>query len=198
MEGTIGEIRIFASNFPPRDWMYCQGQILPLNRYTALYAILGTNYGGNGTSTFALPDFAGRVAVGVGLSSASGNQFQIGQVGGAISHTLITSEMPAHNHAGTLSEAPKLMVSAADANLAVAIAGSVIATPGYTVADGFAKTLGFNNATPDTALHADSLKVNNTALTLAQVGGSTPHNNMQPYLALNHIICLTGNFPARN
>jgi len=197
MDGTVGEIRIFASNFAPRSWAYCLGQTLPLNRYTTLFSILGVTYGGNGTSTFMLPDFAGRVAIGVGQSNG-GSPFTLGQAGGAISHSLNISEMPAHNHVGTLSEAPKLMVSAEDANLAAANPNSVIATPGYTVAGGFAKTLGFNNATPDTVLHADSLKVNNTTLTLAQVGGNTPHNNMQPYLVLNHLICLSGNYPARN
>lgn len=197
MEGTIGEIRIFANNYAPYTWATCQGQTLAIQANTALYAILGVTYGGNGTTTFQLPNFTGRVAVGTGQMPGGGN-YVLGQASGAEKHTLLTTEMPAHTHVGTVSGSASLMVSADDSTLAVANTGAVISTPGYTVTGGLAKTLGFNNATPDTALHADSIKVNNTPLTLAMAGGNIPHNNMQPFLALNYCICIYGTFPARN
>lgn len=198
MDGTVGEIRIIAASFNPRNWAFCLGQTIALRSNTALFAILGTTYGGDGTSTFRLPDFAGRVALGMG-PSPGGSDFVLGENGGAESHLLTIPEMPAHTHVGTISGAtPSLMVSAADSTLAVATTGSVISTPGYTVAGGLAKTLGFNNATPDTALHTDSIKVTDTPLTLAPMGGVTAHNNMQPFIAMNHIICMFGSFPARN
>jgi len=197
MDGTIGEIRIFAASFAPRNWAFCLGQIVAIQSNTALFAIIGTAFGGNGSSTFGLPNFSGRVALGVG-QAPGGSNFEWGQVGGAENHTLISTEMPIHTHAGVVSGTASLMVSAADSTLPVATAGSVIATPGYTVTGGLAKTLGFNNATPNTVLHADSIKVTNTPLTLATAGATNSHNNMQPFMAINHIICLYGIFPSRN
>lgn len=197
MDGTIGEIRIIATNFAPRNWLFCQGQTIPIQNNTALFAVIGTTFGGNGTNNYMLPNFSGRVAVGVG-QRPGGSNYVWGQAGGAETHTLTTNEMPGHTHVGTLSGTSNLMVSADDSTLAVASAGSVISAPGYMVTGGLAKTLGFNNATPNTVLHPDSIKVNNTPLTLATAGGTGAHNNMQPFLALNHIICLFGNFPARN
>ncbi|WP_205529793.1 phage tail protein [Pedobacter chitinilyticus] len=198
MDGTIGEIRIIAANFAPRNWAFCQGQTIPIQNNTALFAIIGTTFGGNGATNYMLPNFSGRVALGVG-QRPGGSNYVWGQVGGEETHTLVTTEMPAHTHAGTISSGPvRLMVSADDSTLAVASAGSVISAPGYLVTGGLAKTLGFNNATPNTVLHPDSIKANNTSMTLATAGGISAHNNMQPFLALNHIICMYGTFPSRN
>lgn len=199
MDGTIGEIRIFAAGFAPRNWAMCSGQLVAIQANTALFAILGNTYGGNGSSTFGLPNFNGRVAIGTG-QGPGGTPFVLGEYGGEENHVLMSSEMPIHTHAGVVSAAstPSLMVSDADSTLAAATAGSVISTPGYTVTGGLAKTLGFNNATPNTVLHPDSIKVNSTQLTMTVVGGSSAHNNMQPFMAINHIICLYGTFPARN
>jgi microcystin-dependent protein len=198
MEGTIGEIRIFAASYAPHSWAFCNGQLLSIQSNTALFSILGTTYGGNGTSNFGLPNFIGRVAVGEG-QRPGGSYFTLGEIAGEENHTLITTEMPLHTHPGVASGGVgSLKVSATDSTLAVATAGSAIATPGYTLAGGLAKTLGFNNATPDTVLHADTIKLTSTPLTLTLAGGNLSHNNMQPYLALNHIICLSGSFPSRN
>lgn len=188
---------MFAAGFTPNTWAFCLGQTVPIQNNTALFSILGTTFGGNGTTNFRLPDFAGRAALGTG-QRPGGSDFILGQAGGAETHTLVTAEMASHTHAGVVSGTASLMVSAADSTLAVATAGSVIATPGYTVTGGLAKTLGFNNATPDTVLHPDSIKVANTPLTLAFAGGNSAHNNMQPYIALNYIICMYGIFPSRN
>src|SRR6476660_4017904 len=97
MEGTIAEIRLFAGNFAPRSWAFCAGQILSIAQNTALFALLGTTYGGNGQTTFALPDFRGRIAVGTG-SGPGLPIMDLGEVAGEPTHTLITTEMPAHNH----------------------------------------------------------------------------------------------------
>ncbi|RYD96718.1 MAG: phage tail protein [Sphingobacteriales bacterium] len=201
MDGTIGEIRLFAGSFAPNSWAYCTGQEVAIRSNTALFSILGINFGGNGTVNFKLPDFAGRVAVGTGQSTV-GSWYDLGENGGEENHRLLSTEMPAHIHSVTLSGTASLLVSAADSTLAVATAGAAIAAPGYLVADGLAKTLGFNTATPNTVLHNDSIRINNTPLTLSPNGGSdgaaTPHNNMQPFLGLNYIICMYGTFPARN
>jgi microcystin-dependent protein len=184
MDGYIGEIRLIAANFAPRNWAYCTGQTIAIQSNTALFSILGTTYGGNGTTTFQLPDLAGRVAVGTGQGPGL-SLYNLGEAGGEENHTLISTEMPAHTHTGGVSGTANLLVSADDSTLAVATAGSVIAAPGYTVAGGFAKTLGF-------------IKLTNGAFTLANAGGSMAHSNMQPYLGMNYIVCMYGIFPARN
>ena len=97
MEGTIGEIRAFAGNFAPRTWLFCQGQSMPLNDYQALFAIIGTNYGGDGMTTFKLPNIASRIVVGAGQGAGLSN-YSLGQVIGEENHALNLSELPAHNH----------------------------------------------------------------------------------------------------
>lgn len=197
MDGYIGEIRLFAAAFAPRNWAYCNGQIIAIQSNTTLFSIIGTTYGGNGSTNFQLPNFAGRVAVGIGQLTG-GSLYPRGQMGGAGSHTLKLTEMPSHTHVGTVSGTADLLVSAADSTLPAATAGSAIATPGYLVAGGLAKTLGFNNATPNTVLHADSIKLNNGPIILANAGADLPHTNMQPSIGMNYIICLYGIFPSRN
>ncbi|MFN8012577.1 MAG: tail fiber protein [Holophagaceae bacterium] len=175
MEGTIGEIRLFAGNFAPRTWAFCQGQILAISQNTALFSILGTTYGGNGQTTFGLPDLRGRVPVGTGTGPGLPNVV-MGQAAGEPAHTLSITEIPAHNHTAT----------------SPAATASTTATPGTGVAVGPA-TLGAavskNFGTADGSLAAPSIGI---------AGGSQPHNNMQPYLGMNYIICLQGIFPARN
>jgi microcystin-dependent protein len=100
MEGTIGEIRMFAGTFAPRTWAFCSNQLISIAQNTALFSILGTTYGGNGQTTFALPDFRGRVAVGTGTGPGLPN-VQLGQMAGTPTVTLLTTNMPAHNHAVT-------------------------------------------------------------------------------------------------
>lgn len=199
MEEVIGEIRIFAASYAPHNWALCLGQTIAIQQNTALFSILGTTYGGNGTTTFQLPNFAGRVAIGVG-QRPGGSTYVLGEIGGTENHTLTQQEMPQHTHVGNVSgaESGGLKVSSADSTLNAATPNSVISTPGYLVTGSLAKTLGFNNATPDTVLHADSIKMNDTPLTLGMAGQGLSHNNMQPFLALNYAICLSGDFPARS
>lgn len=196
MEGTISEIRLFAGNFAPRNWQYCQGQILSISTNTALFSLLGTTFGGNGQTTFGLPDMQGRTAVGSGTSPVSGAAYVLGQKAGANAVTLLSNNLPAHNHPTTVtSPTLQIKVSAANATVATPVAGSTIAAanvPGRTPTP----ASGFNAATPDTALNAGSLSFGPTTYGIA--GGSLPHNNMQPYLGLNYVICQFGIFPSRN
>ncbi len=174
MDPFIGEIKMVGFNFPPRGWATCDGQLLPISQNTALFSLLGTQYGGDGQTTFALPDLRGRVAThqgqGPGLSSRT-----IGEVLGEENHTLITTEIPAHTHPVTVNPA----CSAEDASSGSPI-GQVPATPAapaYT--------------SPATGAMAAS------SGTAGPTGGSQPHNNMQPTLTVNFIIALQGIFPAR-
>lgn len=171
-EAYVGEIRIFAGTFAPTGWALCNGQILAISQNTALFSLLGTTYGGNGTTTFALPNLQGRAPMhwgtGPGLTPRS-----LGEVGGAATVTLLSTQMPAHTH--TMNAAIDPGESDNPANLALARGSNI--TP-YAPAP-----------TPGTTLSPSTLSVQ---------GGSQPHNNMQPYLTMNFIIALQGIYPPRS
>jgi len=171
----VAEIRIFPFNFAPTGWAFCDGQLMPISQNTALFSLLGTTYGGDGKSTFALPDMQGNAPMqpgqGQGLSLRD-----LGETSGVESVTLLTSEMPAHTHG---------------VGRALADAGNVI-TPVNSV---WAQSAAGRGAA---ALYIDGAptgKVNINSLNVT--GGSLPHNNMQPYLTLNFCIALQGIFPQR-
>jgi len=170
-EAYVGEIRMFAGNFPPRGWALCQGQIMSIQQNTALFSLLGTTYGGDGKSTFALPNLVGRAPMhfgqGPGLS-----QHNLGGAGGSSNVTLLVNQIPAHTHVPAGAPAP---------NADTPAGGSWASTP----VRGGTKVYG---GTPDTTMSPQALNV---------TGGSQPHNNMQPYLGVNFIICLQGVFPPR-
>ena len=177
-EAFLGEIRMFAGNFAPRGWALAQGQILPIAQNTALFSILGTTYGGNGQTTFALPDFRGRAPVGWGQGPGLSNR-DLGEQGGTETNTQTINEMPMHTHTAvaTASSAP----------------GTHIRPQGRLLAKVDPNT-GPNIYTPgpgDVALAPE-------AVTIGPAGGSQPQNNMSPYLGMNFIICLEGIFPSRN
>lgn len=179
MEGTIGEIRMFAATFSPRFWAYCNGQILAISQNTALFSILGTTYGGNGQTNFALPNMQGRVAVGTG-SGPGLSSYQLGQISGTENNTLIASNIPAHTH--VISGNAKMLTTAAPAN-APAPGGNYFAndgTPKFKAAGG-----------------GGTLKPATVAVSLGASGG-TPVTNIMPYLSISYIICLQGIFPSRN
>ncbi|NQY30112.1 MAG: phage tail protein [Flavobacteriaceae bacterium] len=184
MEPLIGEIIMFGGNFAPRSWAFCDGQLLAISQNTALFSILGTTYGGDGRTTFGLPDLRGRVAIhpgnGPGLTSR-----RLGEKGGREKVTLTTAQMPAHKHVGAVK------VSSADSDTSVATANASIGTPGAPVGRVFTGTLGFNSATPNILLNPDSVETANT-------GGGQSHDNIQPFQAVNYIIALQGIFPSRN
>jgi microcystin-dependent protein len=168
----IGEIRVVGFNFAPTGWALCNGQLMPISQNTALFSLLGTQFGGNGTTNFALPNLQGCAPMlqgnGAGLTPRV-----IGEVGGETSVTLLTSQIPAHTHAAMNAPA-----SNAD-------------TPTNTVFGGGSR--GKEPAYAPTS--ASTALMNAQAIGLA--GGSQPHNNMPPYLTLNFIIALQGIFPSR-
>jgi len=178
MEGTIAELRMFAGNFAPRNWAFCAGQLLAIAQNTALFSILGTTYGGNGQTTFALPDLRGRVPVGTGQGPGLPN-ISLGEVSGSPTHTLIQTEMPAHNHL--------IRVNANNANDSLPAnaypAAAVIPT------DGNKSVSAYNSATDNNTLNPNAV---------ALTGGNQPFSIMPPYLGMNYIICLFGIFPSRN
>jgi microcystin-dependent protein len=164
-EPFMGEIKIISWNFAPRGWAFCNGQFLPINQNQALFSLLGTTYGGNGQTTFALPDFRGRAPIHVG------GGFTQGQAFGQAAHTLTQSEMPAHIH----------FAQAFNANGDVAVpAGNVLGTVNNMYAAAGANVVALNPAS------------------LANFGGSQPHENRMPLLVLNFIIALVGIFPSQN
>ena len=180
MEGTIGEIRMFAGNFAPRTWAFCSNQIMPIAQNTALFSILGTTYGGNGQTTFALPDFRGRVAVGTGQGPGLAN-ITLGQLSGTTSVTLTTGNMPAHTHPLTGTVSPQGNQGATGLSNDPSnrrLAGTNI----------------FTGAATDLATMAPAV----STLAIGATGGSQPFSIMPPYLGMNYIICLFGIFPSRD
>jgi len=173
MEGYIGEIRMVAYNFAPRGWAFCNGQILSIAQNTALFSLLGTTYGGDGQTTFALPNLQSRLPIhagqGPGLSS-----YVLGQQGGVENVTLLESQVPAHTHAARCSS----------------VKGNTNAPTGRI----WSKDAGVQSATytsnpPDSAMAANAI---------GSTGGSQPHTNIPPYLTVHFIICLEGIYPSRN
>ena len=169
----VAEIRIFGFNFAPKGWAFCNGQLLPISQNTALFSLLGTMYGGDGKSTFALPDMQGNAPVFWGQST-TGTQYFEGQTGGTQFVTLLISEIPVHTH--------NLMASTEDGTQ-----GSL--TPGITLANSVGGKL------YQTTTNANLQTMNFQAVGLT--GSSLPHNNMMPYLTLNFCIALQGVFPPR-
>lgn len=171
----IGEITLFAGNYAPRGWAFCQGQLLSIAQNTALFSILGTTYGGDGQTTFALPDLRGRAPIGPGQGPGL-PPYYLGELGGEPTHTLIYPEMPAHSHAAQAS--------------GVAAGGTSASPGGGTWASSTARDSLYSNAAPDSPMAAGNI-------TVGAAGNSQPHNNMPPYLGVNYIIALEGIYPSR-
>lgn len=169
-EPFLSEIRMVSFSFPPKGWALCNGQLLPINQNQALFALLGTTFGGNGQTNFALPNFQGRVPMHVGMGHT------LGQPGGEQAHTLSSQELPAHDHALAASAAPASSASAAN---------NVLAKKARFGRDAYAPPEPGKLA----AMHGQAL---------ASTGGSQPHENMQPYLTLSFVIALQGIFPSRD
>lgn len=174
-EPFIAEIRIFAGNFAPRGWAFCNGQLLPISQNTALFSLIGTTYGGDGRTTLALPNLQGRAPMhpgrGPGLTSR-----RLGEQGGSETVTLSAAQMPAHNHTVNTLTGPPGAGAPADAVFARAQFGGT----------------GQVYANPDSNMTPLSTQ------TLTPAGGGQAHNNMQPFLVLNFIIALVGLYPSRS
>jgi len=162
----VGEIRMFAGNFAPAGWMFCEGQLLPISENETLFQLIGTTYGGDGQSTFALPDLRGRLPI------HQGSGFVLAETGGAEEITLTVNQIPAHSH-------PALASS--NTATATAPADNVLCNlPGAT-------NSAYGSDNPQVSLHPSSV---------SSVGGSQPHTNFQPYLCVDFIISLFGIFPS--
>lgn len=176
-EAYIGEIRLFAGNFAPYGWAFCEGQLLSIAQNTALYSILGTQYGGDGRTNFALPNLRGRAPMNQGTGPGLTPR-QVGDTVGSNTVTLDMRQIPQHTHVARGINKQGTSGDPANHYWAETVGGGRGSTqsPLY-------------NATASVAMHPDAL---------GKTGGNQPHNNMQPFLAINYIICLNGEFPVRN
>jgi microcystin-dependent protein len=169
-EPYVGEIRMFAGNFAPNGWMFCEGQILPISENETLFNLIGTTYGGDGQETFALPNLASRVPIHMG-TGPDGTTYQIGEMAGTEQETLTTQQIPNHTHPFTVSTGPGTQNAPANA------------VPG---------------ASPSVTLYIGDVPDANLAATaVGPAGGSQPHENTQPFLCINFIISLFGVFPTQ-
>lgn len=165
----VGEIRMFAGNFAPAGWMFCDGQLLPISENETLFQLIGTTYGGDGQSTFALPNLQSRIPLHMG-AGAGGTTYTLAEMGGVEEVTLTVQQIPSHSH--------PLLASSQTASQATPTS-NLLATP--------------------TALDPYRVGSGNTALApqvVGPVGGSQPHTNVQPFLCINYIISLFGIFPS--
>lgn len=172
MEPLIAEIIMFAGNFAPRGWAFCQGQILPIAQNTALFSLLGTTFGGNGQTTYALPDLRGRVPVGTGQGPGLPT-INLGEMSGTPTHTLIVTEMPAHSHAVNATTTP----------------GDQSVPTSNFLANSGATDREYQAGPANTIMNPQMIGI---------TGGSQPFSIMQPYLGMNYIIALQGIYPSRN
>jgi microcystin-dependent protein len=177
MEPFLGQISVFGFSFAPLRWAPCQGQIMPISQNAALFSLLGTRFGGNGTSNFGLPNLGGSVAVGQG-QLLGGSTYDLGETGGASAVGLSREESPAHTHS--------LMASISVANKDTA-AGNVLARPQGTANPKAPQGKIYGTNTADTVIDAP----------ITPIGNGETHDNLQPYLALTYCICINGIFPQR-
>jgi microcystin-dependent protein len=179
MEEYLGTIKMFAGNFAPRGYMYCNGAILSIAQNQALFSLLGTTYGGNGTTTFALTNLNGRAPIGAGIAN-TGKSVNLGEVGGSPATTLLNTNLPTF--------ASQLRISKSNAATASPSSASSIAVTGTQSGRDFTAVPSFVDTAPDTVINAGSVTF---------VGANVPVENMSPYLGMNYIICVEGIYPSR-
>jgi microcystin-dependent protein len=180
-EAYIGSIVMFAGNFAPRDWAFCDGSLLSIAQNTALFSILGTTYGGDGRQTFALPDLRGRVPLSSGQGPGLSN-YSLGQMGGAETETITTNQMPAHTHGLNINAQVQVSTQAASTDEP---GGSFLTTTG-------------NNFYAGSGTAGQNLGGVSASGATTPAGGNAPISLLQPYTTINYIICLYGIFPSRN
>jgi microcystin-dependent protein len=184
MEGTLAEIRMFAGNFNPRGWLFCQGQLLSIAQNTAVFSLVGTNFGGDGQTTFGVPDFRGRIGIspgqGPGLSF-----YDLGELAGTPNVTLNSTNLPAHTHGASLNAST--VTAATQAPVAGAVLGAARDSIGTAVPQIYAP-----------AGSATAVRLAGVPATTGVTGGSQPFSTMQPYLGMNFIMCVEGIYPSRN
>ncbi len=181
MDEYLGIVKLFAGPYAPQGWAFCNGALLNINQNTALFAVIGTQYGGNGTTTFALPNLLGRVAVGAGNGSGLPSVIP-GQAAGAANVTLSINNMPAHTHSEQFAN----------------VAATTNDPTGNVPAQIVVKDSDGNPLTSTAYAPATSALVPSAPQAIGTVGGSQPINTMPPYLGMNYIICINGLFPSRS
>ena len=177
----LAEIVMFGSNFAPRSWAFCDGQLLPISSNTALFSLLGTIYGGDGRTTFQLPDLRGRVPMGP-RTGAGLTPRTLGQRGGVEDVTLNTNQIPSHNHSAS-----------SQANAVAGVGNSNDAANNF-----WSKDAGVSSATYNTGPSDATMNTGAVSTTIGNTGGNQSHTNVQPFLCVNFIIALQGVFPSRN
>ena len=179
----MASVDLWAANFAPKGWAFCQGQTLSIQAYTALFSLLGTTYGGNGISTFQLPDLRGRVPVGAGQGLGL-SSYVLGEMSGQESVTLRVENLPAHTHAAKGTVEPNANSGGRGISLTNNVVGNFPATTSGT----------------DIYASSSNAKMGSTdlSITVGMTGGNLPVSILQPFLILNYIIALTGIFPSRN
>jgi microcystin-dependent protein len=184
----VGQIILVGFNFAPNGWALCQGQVLPITDNETLFNLIGTTYGGDGQTTFALPDLRGRVPIATGTGQSS---YVIGQSGGNEAIALTAAQLPPHNHPidpTGISATPKCKAGAGNQQSPV---GNVPAAEAAGV------TMTYSNAVPDSNMRAGAVAMNGGTLTAVNTGGNLPHANVQPSLVMNYCISLFGVFPSQ-
>lgn len=179
MDEYIGIIKMFAGNFAPKGFMLCNGALLSIAQNQALFAILGTTYGGDGVTSFALPNLNGRIPLGAG-SSNTGQKYNLGEAAGTTQNTILSQNLP--------SFVSQLKVARVNASSATPSASSSLAITGIPNGREFSPLPSYTDGDPDTVINAKSVSF---------AGQNLPVNNMPPYLAMNYIICVQGIFPSR-
>jgi microcystin-dependent protein len=178
----FGEIRMFPFNFAPIGWALCAGQLLPVSQNTQLFSVIGTSFGGNGTSNFALPDLQDLVPIGLGDGPGLSPR-TVGEVGGEMAVTLVSAQMPSHTHNMVATTTQGTTATASGNQLALADTGSK--QGGGNEADFYSSNTG-------------QAKTGLPASAISTAGNGMPHNNMMPFLGLNFCISLQGTYPSRN
>ncbi|WP_299187172.1 phage tail protein [uncultured Aquimarina sp.] len=192
MEGYISEIRLWGPNWAPRSWALCHGQLLPVSQNNALFSLIGTIYGGDGRTTFALPDLRGRVPIGPGNGPGL-SPYSEGQMGGSEINTLNVTQLPIHTHNVIINNAGEIAIpvntASGDEDESNPGAG-VLANTG---ADNYA-----SSPTTNASYAGANIPVSGSQIDIGNTGGSRPIGNIQPFLGLNYIICLQGIYPSRS
>jgi microcystin-dependent protein len=173
MDPYLAQVILFAGNFAPQDWAYCDGSLIPIQMNTALFSLLGTTYGGNGTTTFALPDLRGRIAIGAGQGRGL-SYHSLGEAAGSETHTIMGNQLPAHTHSVVIPTSEQQATIDEPNGQVLAISNDSI----YAPAAGAASRYG--------------------GVSVAVTGGSQPVQMLQPYLVLNYIIATVGVYPSRS
>ncbi|MXV17050.1 phage tail protein [Hufsiella ginkgonis] len=202
MDAYIGLILPWAGTYAPPGWVMCDGRLLQISQYTAVFALFGVNYGGDGRTTFGVPNLIGRLPVGQGQSAGT-STYVLGEMDGAEKVQLTLSTMPAHNHTGSVSNIPLpppvVSVSVVDADAHVPAPAANTIAPLYNVA-ALAEIAGFNSGPADTQLNVgqSTATISSTPVSIGLTGANLPFSVMQPYQVINYIVCLEGFYPPRN